>query len=760
MMAGNPIAHAFAVDEAGNPVALQDHQLAGAGQLQPLSPVEASQLTKRGQDADYVDQNYGTAGKAALGFGSGLTLGLGPAAMSHMGLLDQGHLEAAEQSGAFGAGDVAGMLAPALLTGGESIGARSVIGKALRYGTPAGLMGEAGGAASRLVGRLLPEAGLMGKTLSPALRMAAQGATEGALISAAHTASDDIIQNKPLAAQALLASGANGALFGGLVGGLLGGAAGVAGAGIDAIGGSASRLAGGGTRDVAAARALKHLGADAGDIAKLREAEGGLPGAVKDYNDAMANGGTGYAAKAGHIHTEMKTSLVKLNDIVEGAVKDLQEAAPNGMPKAERVTARIEQDVLATHGDGLSAMHAEKTVSELGKELESIKTWKGWADSREVLASRMDKSTGVTKDVYQTALNAYDSELRTAMDTAHPEAAAMFSAAATQARVAKDLVEMTGRKSAAELAVGSPLSLTNQDLSTAGFAMFTGGNPLVAAGIIAGRKIGAHAQRAMEGPIAEYSARTAMGAHAGGAVVNIGKRVSDTMKTFLGGARQVGIKAAVAPKLSYTMKGYEASIALADQLTSANHMAKVRENTEALAAAGHPDLAQEMAETYGRAVAYVKKNQPKGGAEVNASKLGKAVKALSPDTQGMKFIRQLHAIQDPMSIVDGMMSGNVSRDAVAAVKYVFPDLHQDIVLRASNEILAMKEAGRFLPADKVAMLGTVLDAPIDSTLEKGFIDAVQQGLAANKATPTQAPQGPPATTDTSSFQTPLQHAIA
>ena len=207
------------------------------------------------------------------------------------------------------------------------------------------------------------------------------------------------------------------------------------------------------------------------------------------------------------------------------------------------------------------------------------------------------------------------------------------------------------------------------------------------------------------------------------------------------------------------MKSYEAAIRLSDDLTSQNHMARVRENSEALAAAGHPELAQEMAETYGRAVAYVNHNKPKGGKEVQASKLGKAVKMLALDTQGMKFLRQLHAIQDPMSIVDGIMNGNVSRDAVAAVKYVFPDLHQDIVSRAYMEILSMKEAGRFLPADKVAMLGTVLDAPIDSTLEKSFIDEVQQGLAANKAPPPNAPSGPPPTTDTSSYQTPLQTSI-
>ena len=763
-----PIAKAFAVDEAGNPVALQGHQIEGATTLKPLTEQHASQLTQRGQDADYVDQNYGTAGKAGLGFASGLTLGLGPAAATHMGLLDRGHLEAAQQSGAFGVGDVAGMLAPALLTGGESALGKGVIGKALRMGTPAGLMGEAGSAASRLVGGFLPEVGIMGKALTPTLRMAAQGATEGALINMAHSASDDIIQNKPLAAQSLLASGAEGALFGGLTGGILGGATSLAGSGLSALGSRATgALAGTGER--AATTALTHAGADAADLAAYRASEGGLNGAVGDLFSVMQHGGESYASDVSAIHASAKRSAHQFAAIEADVTSKLQQEYSNAMPQASRVSARISSDVTEQFAGQLNSKEALKSVSKLQGELGSLggaKTWDAWIVSREQLAERASRATGAKADVYKVALNAFDAELRTSMEAADPALAKQFSAATVQKTTAQALADMSEKGVARQLAKPDPLALNVGDATTAGFAAFTGANPVVAAGIIAGKKAFQYINQKMEPVIAEYAARTAMGAAAGHAVASVGQRVSDGLKVFMNGGRRLGISAesnaahdSSTRKLSYSMKSYQEAMDMADELTSANHMAKVREMSEAMTAAGHPELGQEMAQTYGRAVAYIKKNQPKSGKETNAGKLTKPIKALSPSTQGMRFMRQMRAATNPLSIIDDLMDGKVSSEAVAAVKYINPDLHADIVYRAQQQIMTNKEAGKFMAADKLAMLGTVLDAVVDSSLEPEFVDAVQQGLAANKAPAPQTPQGPPPNTDVSQYQTPMQNSV-
>ncbi len=248
--------------------------------------------------------------------------------------------------------------------------------------------------------------------------------------------------------------------------------------------------------------------------------------------------------------------------------------------------------------------------------------------------------------------------------------------------------------------------------------------------------------------------------------MNIGKKVSETMARFMTGGRIAASKSnadaySAKPKLSYSMKSYEKALEDADRLTSEAHMAKVREMTEALSQAGHPDLANEMALTYGRAAAYV--SAAKKGLkdkDVHKGSLGKLPKAMGLSTQGMKLLTIMDGIRNPMGIIEKLDAGDVpSRAAVAAVKYVYPDFHQDVVMRATQQIMAMKEEGKFLPADKIAALGTVLDAPVDSKLEKGYIDQVQQGLAANKAPPPNEGDAPPPTTDVSSFQTPLQASV-
>ncbi len=201
---------------------------------------------------------------------------------------------------------------------------------------------------------------------------------------------------------------------------------------------------------------------------------------------------------------------------------------------------------------------------------------------------------------------------------------------------------------------------------------------------------------------------------------------------------------------------------LADELTSLAHQSKVREITDALAEQGHPDMAKNMAETYGRAVAYVAQNKPKKGTDAHkAGKLGKTPAAMGLSTGDMKFIRGMHTLTKPMaSIIGGLERGDLSRDAVAAFQYTFPAAAADLNMRVAQELVEYRNEGKFVPADKVAMIGTLLNHAVDSKLEPEFVDACQAGLAANKAPPPDEGAAPPPATDVSSFQTPLQTSIS
>jgi hypothetical protein len=767
----------YAIAPNGEIVAQTDEQ-ALAGQENGYEAADGNQYRRQLQAAaseKYVDEHWGTAGKAAAGVASGLTLGLAPSFASRMGLVDRDNLEAAEQSGAFTAGDVAGMVAPAVLSGGESLAARGLaqggargLGKVALALTPAGLMGEAGGIAERVAGKILTDAGIMGRLASPTLRLAARGATEGAINNVAHTAAEQVIQNKPLAAEALLISGADGAMFGGLIGGVLGGATAAAGAGIDLVGGRVAGLGGAGGRDVAAAKALKYLGASDENLARIAGSEGGLQGTIRNLKDVLEKGEGSVGAGVANVRRAAKVAQEGYSEGILDSVRTLQKDHPDLVPRIERVGARMDQELTTQFGGMIDAREVGGLNKQLQRSMRNVKSWEGWSKTRESLATKLDGMAEgtVRKEVFKTALNIVDDEMvgeSSALMAMNPDLAKKYAANVVGKRAAGEFMEMTATKAVAP--PPNPLNVHGA-AGTIAYGAIAGANPVVGAGIIAAKQMVGKLQQSLAAPMAEAAYRSALGAQAQSATINMGNRITSGVKKFLGAAPaaargQHAESHAASTKPSYTMENFKRSLELADALTSQGHQNKVREITEALALQGHPEVAKEMAETYGRAVAYISANRPKKGLPAHAAgKLGKIPAAMGLSTQDMKFIRQIHTMRDPMgAIVGGLERGDISRDAVATWQHVFPAAAADLNMRVAQELVEYRSEGKFVPADKVAMIGTVLNYPVDSKLEPDFINEVQAGLAANKApTPEQGEAQAP-TTDISAYQTPLQNSI-
>jgi hypothetical protein len=287
----------------------------------PITPGQAQASAKAAADMAYVDQNWGMGGKFAAGVGSGLTLGLGPGVAAAMGWADPGHIRAAQTSSLFGAGDVAGTVLPALLSGGESLALRA---------TPAGLMELAGGGVERL---FAGSAGLLGKGASTPLRLAARGATEGALINLGHTIGDSLIDNKPLAAEALAASSAEGALFGGLLGGGAGLLGSLARTGIEAAESLPRRMAGSGAK--AEARVAERLGADVGTDS----------GTLKSY---IKHAGGDISRPFSEMAENVKVSKSSYETMRKEAITELSEQAPQAAPSIDRVFSRLDTDIVGS----------------------------------------------------------------------------------------------------------------------------------------------------------------------------------------------------------------------------------------------------------------------------------------------------------------------------------------------------------------------------------------------------------------------------
>jgi hypothetical protein len=146
-------------------------------------------------------------------------------------------------------GEVAGMVAPALLTGGLSAEAEGAGMLARGAGRAAGIIGapvealsSVGRLGERAAGALLPDLGesLLGRAATNGITKGAASALEGAVIGGGQEISESSLGDHELTADSLRASMGHGALLAGLAGGALGAGGEVAGDLLDAARAKAS----------------------------------------------------------------------------------------------------------------------------------------------------------------------------------------------------------------------------------------------------------------------------------------------------------------------------------------------------------------------------------------------------------------------------------------------------------------------------------------------------------------------------------------
>jgi hypothetical protein len=185
---------------------------ARAGGYTPVSIGEAGATT-----GALTPEETGAAGAVtagATGALSGLTLGASDYAFK--GLLDRGDFEhvaasRAQHPYATGAGELGGMLLPALATGGAAAGVEG-LGARILSRAPAAGVSRIGAAVSGIAGE---GAGLLGRTAAAS----AGAAAEGALYGGGQYLSQTALEDKPLSAEGFVGAMGNGALFAAPVGG-------------------------------------------------------------------------------------------------------------------------------------------------------------------------------------------------------------------------------------------------------------------------------------------------------------------------------------------------------------------------------------------------------------------------------------------------------------------------------------------------------------------------------------------------------------
>ena len=131
-----------------------------------------------------------------------------------------------------------------------------------------------------------------------------------------------------------------------------------------------------------------------------------------------------------------------------------------------------------------------------------------------------------------------------------------------------------------------------------------------------------------------------------------------------------------------------------------------------------PNLAMAAPKTYdklrevsSRAVAFLNTKMPRKTLVVNPF-----IKKSYPlsDQELYKIKRYLKAIQNPLSVLEDLKQGIVSREGIEAVKFVYPTLYNEMTSAVYDNL---EKYGADMAYDKRLQLGIVMDLPTDLSLE-------------------------------------------
>lgn len=103
-------------------------------------------------------------------------------------------------------------------------------------------------------------------------------------------------------------------------------------------------------------------------------------------------------------------------------------------------------------------------------------------------------------------------------------------------------------------------------------------------------------------------------------------------------------------------------------------------------------------------------------------------KKYTPTTQERaKFMRYAEVVQDPKTALRNFQKGTLSKENVEALKVVYPEFYK----RMSDKTMQFISLhGEKLPYNKKVQLGTMLNLPVDSSLQPENIRRLQSGFAA------------------------------
>lgn len=727
-----------------------------ASQLKQALDAGATVLTPQEVAQHEAEKQYGGLGYAAASAGIGavdmLSLGYGKGLATAVGGQDVGQaikgITEAHPT-AETAGQVAGIVAPALFSGGSSLEAEAgegagllrTLGRGLAAPTDAvGMLGGIGeDATASLVGRGAEST--LGSVAQKALASGARGMVEGSVYGGGQAFSDAEIDNHPLTADLLLAGMKKGGEFGGGIGLAFGAGAGLLGK----VGEHIAEKAG--NTDLVGELGLRSAGARLPEINQLTR-KGIDPNTIGRF---MVDELPQYSDKS-----FMRMSKEEMRDAAKMAVEEagkrigagidelsaIAEARGGIKPNMSEIIGRVDQEVIAP----LRKLPGfESEVSQLEKYTKSFAekgsdaTFRDLNDFRKALDQKIFKGGKAPPpdSVLEELLNA-----RRIIEDEAEQQGKLVAGDDWVKRYQGDKAYFAKAKEAERIAdKGAQRELGRNmvgisDMIMAGAGMAHGG-PL---GLVAGaahhllKEYGTQFAADMLHRAEQLQSIKAMAAKSDNLLgLGIGK--------FLGEAKQKTQTATTQATVAHSMASFENESKKIKNAAGSPEALHAHVSATVPPASVAPRLGAVMAQKHAQALTYLNQQIPKG------APLSPLVPTVTgkPSKKNVDAWMQKNAVyKDPIGTVSkNLQRGTLTHAHVEALRAMYPDLHAEMQQKAMAKLAELGAKGKTPPFAKLNRLGLLLGIPASPSQSPSFVQSQQALYSKTDQAASQSVGSPP-----------------
>lgn len=625
-----------------------------------------------------------------------------------------------------GVGTGLGIAVPAVLSGGESLAAKAIAGP-LEATTTAGKI--AGEGIEKLV-----EGRIRSKAAKEIVKNATSMATEGAIFGAGQAVDEAALGKAPLNAQTIVAGVGPGAMLGGLGGGVIGGVKAVAPIvrkGIEPI---TDKLAAGAKNLVDPEQAALELYGI--KPSKAMELEQRLPGFTKELpNFAINEHELAFNPTAEGLIAKNKEVIEKTGEKIGNLVKTLDEQSAlhsEVLPTNYQVASRLEEIL-----DGYRAKFADtegmsaaklKELKGFQKDIESLA--RGGA-SEKISLERINNirkaydleayvGGGSTEKFKSKVAQAFRRELRDVIDTAatkiseaSPDAnmkllATDLKAANRTFAIAKVLEKTLPKK------LNQSAAVSLMDLAKgAAVGTLTHSTPLGIAASAVSKFAKSDARRSAVILADIYNQSKGVTNAIKDSVSNFVSKTAKpvkqlSLKSLVNSGFAVDYSTKEKPKnQKEAFKNVQTNLQALDQ-DSDLLIDRLAKSTARYSSAA-PVIAQETHAALSRAISFLQDKLPKDPATPTMFP-----KDYMPSSIEMaKFERYMQAVEHPLTVLDDVQKGTLTREHVEALKAVYPDIYTELQQEVLQQVA---EQGMDMDFNKKMQLGILLDIPTDASL--------------------------------------------